>query len=358
MREEHVTHAIRRRELLAGAVVAAVGVGLAPVAASASTRKFPLPTTRELTVLVTGDAGTGEPAQYAVAAAARRVAAEKGCSLALGLGDNLYLDGPESSDDDEFQTKFEQPNAGIDVPWLMILGNHDVSGLMPGGGDGPARGDYEVAYHNSSQRWYMPDRYYSVPLPDGSPNPVVEFFALDSNPVASFLPQLDPRYTWNGPYMQQQREWLDAKLRESRAYWKIVLAHHPYINNGPYGNAGEYNGVTLDDYASGKHLKELYEEIVLGRADLILSGHDHCSQILAPVRGTQQIVCGASSQTESGQSKVTNDFHWQDFSRRGFMTLSITATAITIDAYLVESSDPATATATLAYTHTVGRRAG
>lgn len=342
-----------RRELLVGAVATALGAGLVPATASAAVRKFPMPTSGDLTVLVTGDAGTGEPPQYAVAAAARRLAQEKGYSLALGLGDNLYLDGAESSDDDEFQTKFELPNAGIDVPWLMILGNHDTSGLMPGGGDGPERGDFEVAYHEKSSRWYMPDRYYSVPLPSAGPAPVVEFFALDTNPVASFLPQRNPYYAWDGPFMREQRAWLDARLSESRARWKIVLAHHPYINNGPYGNAGEFNGITQDDYASGKHLKELYEQLVVGRADLILSGHDHCSQVLAPVQGTQQIVCGAAAHTEGGQSNVTNESYWQDFAHHCFMTLNISADAIVIDAYLVESTDPATATATHAFSHTV-----
>lgn len=344
---------VPRRDFLAGAVATAVGAAVLPGAAAASggVAKLPFPVGRDFTALITGDAGTGKPEQYAVAAAARRVYAAQGGSLAVGLGDNLYLDGPESSDDDEFQTKFEQPNAGIDVPWLMILGNHDTSGLVAGGGDGPERGDYEVAYHDASARWYMPARYYSVAVPER--DPVVEFFALDTNPVASFLPQRDPHYAWNGPFMQEQREWLDAALGESRARWKIVIAHHPYLNNGPYGNAGEYNGVTLDDYASGKHLKELYEQVVVGRADLIMSGHDHCSQILKPRNGTQQIVCGASSQTEDGQSKVTNEAFWQDFSHRGFMTLRVTDAALTLRAYLVDSADPATATARLAHTHEI-----
>ncbi|MFC7339830.1 metallophosphoesterase [Saccharopolyspora griseoalba] len=348
-----LTGPVPRRDFLAGALATAVGSAVLPGAARAASgaAKFPFPAGREFTALITGDAGTGKPEQYAVAAAARRTAAEHGVSLAVGLGDNLYLDGPESADDDEFQTKFEQPNAGIDVPWLMILGNHDTSGAVPGSGAGPERGDYEVAYHDASARWYMPARYYSVAVPEA--NPVVEFFALDTNPVASFLPQRDPHYAWDGPYMREQRAWLDDRLGASRARWKIVIAHHPYLNNGPYGNAGEYNGITVDDYASGKHLKELYEQIVVGRADLIMSGHDHCSQILAPSGGTQQIVCGASAQTEDGQSKVTNESFWQDFSHRGFMTLRVSDAGLTLRAYLVDSADPATATGRLAYTHEI-----
>lgn len=51
-----------------------------------------------------------------VADAARAVCARRGVDLAIGLGDNIYENGPESSTDDEFQSKFERPNTGIDVP--------------------------------------------------------------------------------------------------------------------------------------------------------------------------------------------------------------------------------------------------
>ncbi|WP_251077163.1 metallophosphoesterase, partial [Streptomyces benahoarensis] len=90
---------------------------------------------------MTGDADTGDEAQYAVAAAARDVCRAEGVALAVGLGDNIYENGPESDHDAEFHDKFEKPNSGIDVPWLMVLGNHDCSGLLPGSGGDPSRGD-------------------------------------------------------------------------------------------------------------------------------------------------------------------------------------------------------------------------
>ncbi|CAM5585235.1 Calcineurin OS=Streptomyces rimosus subsp. rimosus (strain ATCC / DSM 40260 / JCM 4667/ NRRL 2234) OX=1265868 GN=SRIM_035225 PE=4 SV=1 [Streptomyces rimosus subsp. rimosus] len=93
--------------------------------------------------------------------------------------------------------------------------------------------------------------------------------------------------------MREQRRWLDTALRASRARWKVVLGHHPYLNNGKHGSAGSYDGFVIGHYTSGVHLKELYEEVVCGRADVIMSGHDHTLQILEPTdrtRGTRQLV--------------------------------------------------------------------
>ncbi|MGX1773695.1 metallophosphoesterase [Nocardia brasiliensis] len=340
---------ISRRGLLIGAG-AVVGGLLLPGTADAS-QKFPMPSGTEINVLITGDAGTGAAGQRAVATAARQVCRTEGVALAVGLGDNIYEDGAEGDDDDEFATKFEEPNAGIDVPWLMVLGNHDCSGVFAGSGGNPGKGDHQVAYHRRSARWYMPARYYQVALPAAAENPVVEFFGLDTVPVSSTVMQTDAYFKWNGPYMRAQRQWLDQALRESKATWKIVLTHHPYRNNGKHGNAGAFDGVTVGDYTSGKHLKKLFEEVVAGRADYILSGHDHTMQILdtaATARGTQQIVCGASAKQGDGSSNVTNKSFWQDFSNLGFMIAKIRRDTVTVDAYVVDLS---TATPRKAYTH-------
>ncbi|MFE6740902.1 metallophosphoesterase [Streptomyces tubercidicus] len=356
---------VNRRTLLGGAMAGAAltvlpSTGQSPASAAprlGGPRTFPFPEhpngKGEFAVLVTGDAGTGDEAQYAVAAAARDLCQTEGISLAVGLGDNIYENGPESDDDSEFQDKFEKPNSGIDVPWLMVLGNHDCSGLIPGSGGDPSRGDREVAYAATSRRWYMPSRYYSVPLP--AADPLVEFFAIDTIPWSSYVAQLDPHYRWDGPYMREQRSWLDGALRASRARWKIVIGHHPYLNNGKHGSAGSYDGFEIGNYTSGVHLKDMYEKVVCGRADLILSGHDHTLQILEPTArtgGTRQVVCGASAKTEDGTAHFGHPAAWQNFSDHGFMVLKVSGARLTIDAYTV---DVANRKATLAHrTHQTG----
>ncbi|WP_079074922.1 metallophosphoesterase [Streptomyces atriruber] len=352
----------RRRTVLGGVMAGAAALTVlqggtqTAAAATARTGKFPLPTgpnrSGEYAVLLTGDAGTGDEAQHAVAAAAREVCRAEGIGLAVGLGDNIYENGPESADDSEFRTKFEDPNSGLDMPWLMVLGNHDCSGLIPGSGGDPSRGDREVTYAQGSRRWYMPSRYYNVALPAtaaADSDPVVEFFAIDTNPVSSYVAQLDPHYWWNGPYMREQRNWLDSALKASRARWKIVLGHHPYLNNGKHGSAGSYDGFVIGHYTSGIHLKELYEEVVCGRADLILSGHDHTLQILEPTArtgGTRQIVCGAAGKAGDGKAHFGHPSTWQNFSEHGFMVLKVSERAMTVEAYTV---DVATRKARLAH---------
>ncbi|MFI7099015.1 metallophosphoesterase [Streptomyces sp. NPDC050161] len=350
---------VNRRTLLGGAMAGAA-LTVLPTAGRASASPlprggapgaFPFPQhpnrKGEFAVLVTGDAGTGDEAQYAVAAAARDVCRAEEVGLAVGLGDNIYENGPESDHDSEFQDKFEKPNSGIDVPWLMVLGNHDCSGLIPGSGGDPSRGDREVGYAASSRRWYMPQRYYSVPVP--AAQPLVEFFAIDTIPWSSYVTQVDPHYRWDGPYMREQRRWLDGALGASRARWKIVLSHHPYLNNGKHGSAGAYDGFEIGNYTSGVHLKAMYEEVVCGRADLILSGHDHTLQILEPTArtgGTRQVVCGASAKTEDGRAHFGHPAAWQNFADNGFMVLKVSGAALTVDAYTV---DVATRKAALAH---------
>lgn len=58
-----------------------------------------------------GDSGNATPNQAAVGEAMGKVCAERGCDLALMLGDNFYASGVTSVDDEQFQSKFTCPTA-------------------------------------------------------------------------------------------------------------------------------------------------------------------------------------------------------------------------------------------------------
>jgi len=177
---------------------------------------------------------------------------------------------------------------------------------------------------------------------------------IDTNPLCSYIPPLFGYWTHEGPYMTAQREWLRRGLAESKARWKFVCSHHPYINNGPHGNAGSYDGVPLFPYANGTYVKQWFEQDVCGRAQVILSGHDHSQQVLAPTvasKGTQQIITGAAAKTVGGQSKITNVARYQNFSDLGFMVLDVAPSGLGLRVYTV---DTATATPTLAYRQNLG----
>ncbi|MFF2083492.1 metallophosphoesterase [Nocardia sp. NPDC058176] len=309
MHEQNPT-GIGRREVLAGTAGVLAGltlVGLTPAAAvPAEVPKFQPKAGRNVRVLITGDAGTGTRTQWAVADAAREFHAREPFSLAVGLGDNIYESGPDGPDDIQFATKFEDPNAGLDFPWAMVLGNHDTSAIFPGDGGWLARGNHEVAYHAKSSRWWMPSRYYSVRVPEE--NPVVEFFVLDINPLAAYIPPLlDPYWAVDGPYMNEQRAWLDRALAESPAEWKIACTHQPYLSNGPHGDAGNYENLPIEPI-NGVHAKRFFEDHVLGKVSFLLSGHDHTLQALEPTtasKGTRQIVSGAAGKTARGHGPAS-----------------------------------------------------
>lgn len=329
-----------RRTFLAGAAAAAgtaatAGALVAGAPAASAATRYPLPHNAEtLRVLVTGDAGTGEKPQYAVTDAARRLHRERPFDIALGLGDNIYEAGPNGTDDIQFATKFEKPNAGLDFPWLMTLGNHDNSSVFPGDGGWLLRGDDEVRYHARSRRWYMPDRYYSVGLG------VADFFIVDLNPLAAYIPPiLSPEWQPGGHYMTRQGRWLDEALRTSTAPWKFVCTHHPYANNGPHGPAGAYDGLPAP--LNGSEAKSFIERHIAGRAQFLLSGHDHSQQVLVNVdglKGTRQIVSGAAAKSVHKTSSKRFRARYENYRDNGFMTLDIAPTSVTLTAFEVPAN--------------------
>ena len=177
----------------------AIGPLAQPVPAAAQTRSVqataaPAPTSSlpndkdSVKFLVIGDSGTGDRAQYDVAAQIARAYTRFKFDFAIMLGDNLY--GSESAS--AYESKFARPyktllDAG--VKFYAALGNHD----------------------EPSQRFYKPfnmdgKRYYTHGKGD------VEFFVLDS--------------TYMTP---EQIEWLDKELARSNEKWKIPYMHHPKI---------------------------------------------------------------------------------------------------------------------------------
>ncbi|MGH1461585.1 MAG: metallophosphoesterase [Neptuniibacter sp.] len=315
-------------------------------------------------VVALGDAGTGEPSQGFVGEAIRQVCEKQGCDFVLGMGDNIYKSGPESIKDAQFDKKFEEPYQNLKLPFFMVLGNHDSSGLSPGDGGFNARGQIEVEYSKHSKLWAMPDRYYQIkaPLqgenirfqPDQNPQPLVELFALDSTPVTS-APDFIPRYRIN-LYSNNMGNWLSAGLHNSRAQWKLAYAHHPYLSNGKHGNAGDYDSINtyVDKYrlakylprlnrhvfqrAAGTYYRNFFDEHMCGELDMYLAGHDHNMQWLAPIETcgkTHFVVSGAGAKSNKIFSPENNPFYWQCSETIGFFWIDIVADTLTAKIYTV-----------------------
>lgn len=275
-----------------------------------------------------GDAGQqsgGGPAtQTAVGDAMAKICEQRGCDFALELGDNIYLSGVDSVEDEQWQSKFEQPYANFNYPIYAALGNHDNSN-GPGEGSANAKGNFQVDYHYSgkSTKWNMPARYYNFSWPQETAAPIAEFFALDSNPLTAIVPDISPEYNFV-TYGAEQQAWFSQALSNSRASWKIAYAHHPYLSNGVHGNAGNYDGIpeALPLTANGKPWKDFLDATLCAQGvDIYFQGHDHDLQWLKPVERcgkTQFVVSGAGELPRPFADAARNETFWQQDEQLGF----------------------------------------
>jgi tartrate-resistant acid phosphatase type 5 len=254
-----------------------------------------------------GDTGKGTADQTRVGQAIAAKCARDGCDFVQLLGDNIYESGVTSVDDPQWQQKFEQPYAAVNVPFWVVLGNHDYGGA--GLGFEPARAQAQVAYSAKSSKWKLPATYYRRSVSN------VEFFGLDT--MVAMVNQ-----------HAQQRTEVSAWIAQSRATWKIAFGHHPYLSNGTHGNAGNYDapvGVLLGSHGPG--VKELIDAAVCSRADFYISGHDHSLQWLsATCSGTELIVSGTGASPTSLPG--VNPAHYQSV-KLGFLYAVISGNTFT-----------------------------
>ncbi len=265
------------------------------------------PTYDTIRFVALGDAGEGNDTQYQVAAAMEVICAERGCDFALYLGDNFYNSGVDSTEDDQWQTAFELPYAYLDFPFYAVLGNHDYGG--EGLGYEYWKADYQVEYAETSDKWIMPDNYYT--FTQGA----AQFFGLDTNLIF-----------WG--YGDDHLSWMLSELSASTSPWKIGFGHHPYISNGEHGNAGNYEGLDWLPIVNGENVLPFMEEAICGQVDVYLCGHDHSRQWLEPTCGTEFLVSGAGSKNTDLENRDENPYYWQE-SSPGFVWVELTETTFT-----------------------------
>jgi Calcineurin-like phosphoesterase len=197
-----------------------------------------------------GDNGTGDKAQYEVAAEMAAWHRQFPFDTVIMLGDNIY--GSQAPRD--FVDKFENPykpllDAG--VKFYAALGNHD----------------------SQTNRFYKPwnmngERYYAFSKKNA------KFFVLDSD-------YMDPK----------QLQWIDTELKSARDDWKIAYFHHPlYSSGGRHGSEVDLR-VTLEPL------------FVKYGVNVVYSGHDHIYERLKPQKGIYYFVSGSAGQLRSGDLK-------------------------------------------------------
>ena len=173
------------------------------------TATLTLPDPQRLRVVVMGDQGTGTEVQRRVAAAMQAVCAAQGCDLGIGLGDNFYPAGPRSADSPLFKARFADLYGPLNIPFLMVPGNHDESGFFSGDGTDARGAEAQIAYGKLNPQWVMPGRTYRAPV-----NTLAEFFAVDTSPLAAYLPVRRASERPGGPWDVAQRAWLTQALGE------------------------------------------------------------------------------------------------------------------------------------------------
>ncbi len=264
---------------------------------------------RPLRFVAIGDTGTGSADQKRVADAMKTKCDASGCDFVVMLGDNFYDSGVTSVTDSQWTTKFEQPYAALNLPFWAVLGNHDYG--ANGAGTDFTRPDPQVAYARTSTKWHMPSRHWHHVAGE------VEFFGLDTNE------QMFDRAATQKSNMNQ---WIAS----SRSKWKIALGHHPYLSNGPHGNAGSYDKIPFVPIANGANVKKFMDDVVCGKVDVYFSGHDHNRQYMQGKCGgtTELIVSGAGAKVTALEG--SNAVHFQA-ATLGFVYVTVDDTTFTAE---------------------------
>jgi tartrate-resistant acid phosphatase type 5 len=292
-----------RRAALQGLGLALAAFGL-PAFAQASEKS--------LNFLAVGDWGReGGFHQADVAARMGETAAAIKARFVISVGDNFYEDGVAAVDDPQWKTSFEDVYSApsLQVPWRVILGNHDYHGNTQA----------QLDYTARSRRWRLPSRWYSLSetAPDGAR---VDLFFLDTSPfISGYYADGAKKVKVAGQDTAAQLAWLDAALARSQADWKIVVGHHPVWPLRSEG--GEDGGAAKDMQAKVDPILRAH------RIPLYLNGHDHDLQHVEKA-GTHYICTGAGSKTR----KACEQGDGSDFCsvESGFVACAVDRQAIRI----------------------------
>ncbi len=222
-----------------------------------------------LHLLAFGDFGSGNAHQSAVAhqmaAFAKQLDSPLGAVLALG--DNFY----GRLEVDRFQRHFEDmySKADFNCPFYACLGNHDYGPAYDSHQGRPkAQMQLDYAKNNPASRWKMPDRWYSIELPDAQ-NPLIKIIFLDGNMVEGALTPQEKL---------DQKRWLEAELKkETRAPWRWMVSHFPIYSDGSYHD----NPRLIQSW--GEQMKE-------HNFSFYICGHDHNLQHLQPADHSASFV--------------------------------------------------------------------
>ena len=270
-----------------------------------------------LTILVFGDAGTGDAGQHRVGRAMFDVCRARRCDLAVMLGDNIYENGIEVDNradeqasfreivaqfDDKFAKPYDSFSALPGFHFWGVLGNHDyrrnASGAM-------------VTYSEFSDLWRLPAPHYEIPrLPDW-----IQMHAMHTD--------TDVRRDLNGLQVASIRRKMCRDDHPDR--WKVLFGHNPVYNSGHHRNDGQE-----------RRTRALVEQSLILECGvhLYLSGHAHHQEHLT-ARGFEQVIQGAAARSK-GSNHQRDERHVRQrfFSKTfGFALVTVDPARLRLDFY-------------------------
>lgn len=218
----------------------------------------PYPTDLEIPdvrLAAAGDVGTGGSAEHDTAAAMNALEASGDFDALLVLGDNVYPAGDPAALRANVLDPFG-PVLDDGTKLVAALGNHDVQ---------TSDGTGQIDALGLPGRWYA-ERFGPVRV-----------LVVDSTKASN----------------PDQLTWLREELSTpTDAAWTIVIQHHPPFSAGYHGSHAP----------SQQHLVPLYEEFGV---DLVLSGHDHDYQHIAPQNGVAYVSGGAAKVRKTAAADFT-----------------------------------------------------
>jgi hypothetical protein len=105
--------------------------------------------------LVVGDWGRkGQFNQQEVANQMAQTSLAENAQFVISTGDNFYETGVNGLTDEHWSLSFENVYKGnlLQKDWFVVLGNHDYQGNV----------NAQIDYTQKSNRWKMPNRYFTV----------------------------------------------------------------------------------------------------------------------------------------------------------------------------------------------------
>lgn len=234
-------------------------------------RTFSIPNLNQakLKLCFLGDTGQDSPEKQ------RQVAIQlqkENCHRIYHLGDIIYSRGLKDENDPQLKKKFlsfyeELSNTGYKPQISVILGNHDYQGNVE-------------AWKKISKKYpfvFFPETYFAENFQDYC------VIALDSN-----------LWLHTGDVFQGLKEvaWLsDINEQNKKCSFIIGLTHHPYAAQGKHRK---------DQHSI---MKTIMEKFILGKVNVLFSGHDHLVADMGDYQGTKQIISGSGGgSSEPGYS--------------------------------------------------------